>query len=63
MLNRFAIALHWLGFLVSVFFILAIVNNLYSDDVLVVGIFAPFVSTWIIRFILTGNKKLLPTEY
>jgi hypothetical protein len=69
MLNRFAIVLHWLGFIGSVGFTGYLLWRLpiYFDQLLisdlpiiVPGVIGPLGSVWAIRFILTGHKGLMP---
>jgi multisubunit Na+/H+ antiporter MnhF subunit len=69
MLNRFGLVIHWLGFIGSVGFTGYVLWRLliYFDQflisdlwIIVLGVIGPLGSVWVIRFILTGHKGLMP---
>jgi len=73
MLNRFGLIIHWLGFIFSVFFAVFIIAALVITradtlDSEAIGAFVQMLyytfgslpGGWVIRFILTGHKGLMP---
>lgn len=73
MLNRFGLVIHWIGFIGSVtafpFLVIAIAIeigavgsflNQEEGNALMALSFGPLPIGWVIRFILTGHKGLMP---
>jgi len=67
MLNRLGLVIHWLGFIASALFLGILIFALIAPNggglapaPVAVLTPIPFVITWVIRFILTGHKGLMP---
>ena len=68
MLNRFCLVVHWIGFIVAVvvggfaLWVIATSDLNSLDEWILIAIiaFGTLGSVWVIRFILTGHKGLMP---
>jgi hypothetical protein len=67
-INRMCLVVHWIGFIIAVilipmgFYALIFTNGfdgLLNSLILGGG---PFLFCWLVRFILTGRKRLVPWE-
>ena len=71
-INRICLVVHWFGFIMAVilipmgFFALILGNGFNKGlDTLIMCLIAgggPFLFCWLVRFILTGRKRLVPWE-
>ena len=67
-INRICLVVHWFGFIMAVilipmgFYALIFTNGFDGLMISLILGGGPFLFCWLIRFILTGRKRLVPWE-
>tara|TARA_B100000925_G_C21980388_1_gene462043 strand:- start:497 stop:697 length:201 start_codon:yes stop_codon:yes gene_type:complete len=61
-IERFALVLHWLGFIATLLILLLFVTNKSSMDIYLQVIVCLFPNTigWLVNYIFTGRNKFFP---